>query len=403
MGTWPIGVIERLSRARQKLFGAGAVIALFSFVVLGGAAATTDLGKPSPPVILGPRVSEKTHLAYTFRSHERGVPPSSIRFRCAQDSRRLRSCTNPYKVTLAVGNHVLRAQAVGPNARVSRTSRARIRILPARAPEIRVGAAPLNAIAVGDTVWTENYGDGSVSIVDTASGSARSVKVGGSPGGIAYGAGSVWVSDLSGGPVTRLDLSGRVLARVSVPGQGAGVAVSGRVVYVADYSGGLTRIDADTNAVLGHTTIRGNPEAVAVGFGRVWVTNQNGSISTLDPQTGAIDGPAITIANDVDDLSIGTDAVWAVSLYGKTLARIDPSGRVTATVRTRGQASGVLVTASAVWLSNYDEATVNRLDPTRNAIVATYRVGEQPRGLAEAAGSIWVANQASNSVSRITP
>src|SRR5262249_43881486 len=171
---------------------------------------------------------------------------------------------------------------------------------------------------------------------------------------------------------------------------------------VADYSGGLTRIDADTNEVLGHTSIPGNPEAVAGGFGHVWVTNQNGSISILDPQTGAIVGPAITIANDGGDISIGTDSVWVVSLYRQKLARIDPSGRVPATLRTPGQASGVLVTASAVWVSNYDQATVNRVDSNRNAIVATYRVGDKPRGLAEAAGSIWVANQAGNSVSRIT-
>jgi streptogramin lyase len=94
--------------------------------------------------------------------------------------------------------------------------------------------------------------------------------------------------------------------------------------------------------------------------------------------------------------------VWAVALYGKTLARIDPASRqITARMTTAGQASGVLEAAGALWVSNYDRATVSRVDPARLAVVKTYRVGQQPRGLAEAGGSIWVANQGSNSLSRI--
>src|SRR5437773_4793311 len=49
----------------------------------------------------------------------------------------------------------------------------------------------------------ENYGDGTVSAVDAASGKVRSMQIGGQPGGIAFGAGSIWVSDLAGGTLTR--------------------------------------------------------------------------------------------------------------------------------------------------------------------------------------------------------
>jgi streptogramin lyase len=134
------------------------------------------------------------------------------------------------------------------------------------------------------------------------------------------------------------------------------------------------------------------------------VTSQDGTITTLDPRTGAADGGPIAIADDVDDVFISADAVWAVSLYGKTLARIDPTTRrVAATQRTPGEASGVLAAAGSIWVSNYDLGTVTRFDPSTLALVKTYRVGTQPRGLAAAGGSVWVANQRSNSVSRITP
>jgi streptogramin lyase len=134
------------------------------------------------------------------------------------------------------------------------------------------------------------------------------------------------------------------------------------------------------------------------------VTNEDGTISTLDPVTGAVEGAPIAVGEDVDDVSVGADSVWAVALYGKTLARIDPMSRVVVgRTSTAGEPSGVLASGNSVWLSSYDKGTVARFNPSRSRVVRTYRVGRLPRGLAEAAGSIWVANQGSDSVSRITP
>jgi DNA-binding beta-propeller fold protein YncE len=163
-------------------------------------------------------------------------------------------------------------------------------------------------------------------------------------------------------------------------------------------------VDAATNGVLGRTALPGRPEAVAVGFGRVWVTNDLGTVSTLDPGTGAVIGSPISVGADTDGVSISSDAVWAVALYGRTLARIDPVSREVVTrVQTPGQASGVLVAGGSVWVSNYDLATVSRFDVAAGRFVRSYRVGKEPRGLAEAGGAVWIANQSSNSVSRITP
>jgi DNA-binding beta-propeller fold protein YncE len=59
----------------------------------------------------------------------------------------------------------------------------------AHAPQIRVGAQPLDVIAAGGTLWTENYGDGTMSAIDAATRRVSTFRVGGSPGGIASGAG----------------------------------------------------------------------------------------------------------------------------------------------------------------------------------------------------------------------
>jgi YVTN family beta-propeller protein len=275
-----------------------------------------------------------------------------------------------------------------------------------RAPEVRVGSQPLNVIAAGTTLWTENYGDGTVSAIDAVTRRVRTIRVGGTPGGIAYGSGSVWVSDLSGGMLIRLDPGGEILAHIELgQGRGAGVTVYRGVVYVADYGGGgVWRVDAASNRVLGRTKVAGHAESVAGGFGRVWVTNSNGTLSTLDPATGAVRGRPIRIGSDADDVAMGRRAVWAVALYGQRLVRIEPASRkVVSRTPTRGQASGVLATRHGIWVSNYDLDTVSRFDLAGKRIVRTYRVGSAPRSLAAAAGAIWVANQHSGSVSRLAP
>jgi hypothetical protein len=117
---------------------------------------------PSAPMISGPRSSEHEQVVYVFSAHERGVPAALMRFRCAVDSIRLRACPRRYGVLLSVGVHTLRARAVDPRGRSGPVRTARITILEPRAPEVRVGSAPLNAIVAQGIVWTENYGDGTI-------------------------------------------------------------------------------------------------------------------------------------------------------------------------------------------------------------------------------------------------
>ena len=54
------------------------------------------------------------------------------------------------------------------------------------------------------------------------------------------------------------------------------------------------------------------------------------------------------------------------------------------------------VAAGSVWVGNYNQGTLVRIDPATLAITARYRVGGQPRQLAV---SLWVANH--GTVSRI--
>lgn len=77
------------------------------------------------------------------------------------------------------------------------------------------------------------------------------------------------------------------------------------------------------------------------------------------------------------------------------------SGRIVAQVRVGARPDGIGYAENAVWVANYTDGTVSRIDPRTRTVVQTIEVGAAPSGLAVGFGSVWVANSGARSVSRI--
>ncbi len=123
---------------------------------------------------------------------------------------------------------------------------------------------------------------------------------------------------------------------------------------------------ATAGTIAATIALPGQPSNIAAGEGSIWVTLQGGGLLRIDPATNAI------------------------------IAHID-------TGPPQGYSQALVVAEGSVWLTNYTDSTVSRIDAHDYRLLATIPVGDGPEGIAAGPGAIWVANNHTESVSRIDP
>jgi class 3 adenylate cyclase len=170
--------------------------------------------------------------------------------------------------------------------------------------------------------------------------------------GMASGDGALWIGDTFNGKVYRLDLRTKRVKQYSVGGSVDDLAFGGGYVWVIDGTTGmLTRVTPGD----GRTTRRslntaGDLNSIATGGGKVWITDD-----TLD-------------------------TVWRVSTDLNEVTSIPVGSRPDDVVYANGN----------VWVANYGDGSVSKVDPGLAQELMRYQVGIHPRALAAANGKLWV-------------
>jgi len=380
---------------------------LVALAVTAAAPAAGSRKAPSAPVVRGARIVSTPVVHLRFLAHERGVPARRLRFRCALDGARLKSCASSFTARLSVGRHTIRVRAVDPRGRTGPTTRLTLTVKPSGPPvtSISVSGAPINVVFAQDAVWATSS-DGSLSRIDPSSNKlAARIPVGtGQLGGVAFGDGSLWVANFNDGQLDRVDPgSNTVVARIAVGGQPVGPAVGGDgTVWVSNFDGSVERVDPATNTVAARIVVGGKAEATAVAFGLVWSTNNDGTLATIDPATNQVVGARVTVDQDLDAIAAAPDGMWVCTYYAGTVAFVDPASREIVKRLTLGDnCSGIAYAAGAVWASRTQRGQVVKIDPASAKIVGAISVGSRPRDIAFGANSLWVVNEGSSTVSRI--
>jgi DNA-binding beta-propeller fold protein YncE len=168
---------------------------------------------------------------------------------------------------------------------------------------------------------------------------------------------------------------------------------NGNDLVVAPFTGSLTDVPE-------------RPIAVAAGEGGVWATSMAGGVlSKIDPSSGKTVGKPTTM----DDAPYAVDAafgkVWVAAFQNDKLIQVDPSTRkVIKTTKVPNRPFGLTHGFGSMWVTSIRNETVSRVDPeTGEPSGKPIAIGGPPYQVAAGFGYIWVTNIRDGDVVKIDP
>jgi len=131
------------------------------------------------------------------------------------------------------------------------------------------------------------------------------------------------------------------------------------------------------------------PDRVAVGAGAVW-TGDVGDLFWVDPRTDAVH----RIPDAGTPIVVDGPAVWARSVLDfDTLERVDPTtDAVVARVALLGSPAAITADADAVWVVD-STGVLTRIDPVTNRVVATIPLGSLGFSVTSTPDAVWASGQ----------
>lgn len=240
-----------------------------------------------------------------------------------------------------------------------------------------VAASP----APGGPVYYTGQRNGTLGIVDPATGRVEEVKLGSgsAPHGVIVGPdGAAWITDGGLNAIVRVDSATRAVRTWTLPDEASG---------------------ANLNT------------ATFDRRGRLWFTGQSGWYGRLDPASGAVDvwraprgyGPyGIT--------TTPSGEVWYASLAGNHIARIDVETGAATPVDPPTPRQGARRIWSdskgRLWVSYWHTGQVGRYDPAAGAWKEWKLPGANPRAYSvwvDEADRVWLTEWSSNAIVRFDP
>lgn len=195
---------------------------------------------------------------------------------------------------------------------------------------IRTGSTSYETIAAFGSLWVSNRGDGTITQVDPATGTARSRRVGPvQPGGLVAADGYLWLGQDSPDATT------------------------------------ILRIDPDTWEITEVETAGHRPAWLAATPGVVWVAH-NSSATTVGIDTGTLEPLGLPAPSGFSPVNLEASPdgrwVWVPDDWDSFVTRIDArTGDAVERLEVGGGPAVVTAVGREVWVTNFDEGSVWRL------------------------------------------
>lgn len=153
---------------------------------------------------------------------------------------------------------------------------------------------------------------------------------------------------------------------------------------------------------------------LAAGDGAVWALGGDSAVRRIDPATNAVTATVQTAADQEFPhwIAVGGGSLWVSNFTDNTVWRVDASsGARTATIPVAPAPEGIAVAPSGVWVATHrgnPTGSVTRIDPATNVVTKTTAVGMAqdccgPQGLAASDAGVWTTVPNLNAVVRVDP
>jgi YVTN family beta-propeller protein len=304
------------------------------------------------------------------------------------------------------------------DGRVERHSKAAV---PENGSTIPVGTWSGGMLVDGNDIWVTSIYDDTVSRIDRELLEVTAViRVGGEPSGIAVDDESIWVTNSLDNTVSRIDKrANRVVETIEVGGQPAGVTIAMDKVWVVNHGdSNVSVIDPATNEIVQTYGVELWPTGIAEGFDSIWVANYGiETVSRIDLQDPSADVESIDVGELPTAVIAHDGSIWVSSEGGDLLTRIDPeTNEVVAeipidvpfdvedrwTEPLQVEPTSLAIGRGMIWVSNTGSA-VAIVDPETNQQIDLVSVNGMAFSIDVQDDELWVSNFEIATVSRINP
>ena len=271
--------------------------------------------------------------------------------------------------------------------------------------QLRTGAGTLpvgRSIAVGPgAVWVVNPNDATISRVDPQTGRVSQIGgIGGTVTDIATAPDGVWATLRSAG-LAHIDPGSNSAETVEPSVRGGfrpsydGIAVRSRALFLgrSDLHGlSLDRFDTRKQGLGGSVHVGQDADhAIATGLGAVWITDRaDNSVTEVSPGRMSFVGRASVAGPGA--LAVGAGKVWVTDQIDNQLWYLVPAALKVPQppVAVGNQPVGVAYGDGFVWVTNFGDGTVYKIDPTTKDVVKRIKVGRHVSSIAVGPGKVWV-------------